>query len=54
MASDRADDEAAAEELEVDAGDLVTDGRGNIHVRGAPGRSITTMAAAQAATRSTT
>jgi len=41
--------EAAAEELEVDATDLVTDGRGNIHVRGAPGRSITTMAAAQAA-----
>jgi CO/xanthine dehydrogenase Mo-binding subunit len=41
--------EAAAEELEVDASDLVTDGRGNIHVRGAPGRSITTMAAAQAA-----
>jgi len=41
--------EAAAEELEVDAGDLVTDGRGNIHVKGAPSRSITTMAAAQAA-----
>ncbi|MCA3361656.1 MAG: xanthine dehydrogenase family protein molybdopterin-binding subunit [Roseomonas sp.] len=41
--------EAAAEELEVDAADLVTDGRGNIHVRGAPGKSITTMAAAQAA-----
>ena len=28
--------EAAAEKLEVDASDLVTDGRGNIHVRGAP------------------
>ncbi|WP_419911707.1 xanthine dehydrogenase family protein molybdopterin-binding subunit [Hoeflea sp.] len=41
--------EAAAEELEVDASDLVTDGKGNIHVRGAPSRSITTMAAAQAA-----
>jgi CO/xanthine dehydrogenase Mo-binding subunit len=41
--------EAAAEELEVDPADLVTDGRGNIHVRGAPGRSITTMAACQAA-----
>jgi CO/xanthine dehydrogenase Mo-binding subunit len=41
--------EAAAEELEVDAGDLVTDGKGNIHVRGAPSRSITTMAASQAA-----
>ena len=41
--------EAAAEELEVDAADLVTDGRGNIHVNGAPSRSITTMAACQAA-----
>lgn len=41
--------EAAAEELEVDPGDLVTDGKGNIHVKGAPSRSITTMAAAQAA-----
>jgi CO/xanthine dehydrogenase Mo-binding subunit len=41
--------EAAAEELEVDAGDLVTDGRGNIHVKGAPSRTITVMAAAQAA-----
>ncbi|MCV6592675.1 MAG: molybdopterin-dependent oxidoreductase [Silicimonas sp.] len=33
--------EAAGEELEVDAADLVTDGRGNIHVKGAPSRSIT-------------
>ena len=33
--------EAAAEELEVDAKDLTTDGRGNIHVKGAPSRSIT-------------
>ncbi len=41
--------EAAAEELEVDATDLVTDGRGNIHVKGATSRSITTMAACQAA-----
>lgn len=41
--------EAAAEELEVNAADLVTDGRGNIHVRGAPQRSITTAAAAGAA-----
>jgi CO/xanthine dehydrogenase Mo-binding subunit len=32
--------EAAAEELEVAAADLETDGRGNIHVRGAPSRSI--------------
>ena len=41
--------EAAAEELEVNADDLVTDGKGNIHVRGAPSRSITTAAAAGAA-----
>ncbi|MCC5954647.1 MAG: xanthine dehydrogenase family protein molybdopterin-binding subunit [Natronohydrobacter sp.] len=41
--------EAAAEELEVDPGDLMTDGKGNIHVRGAPSRTITVMAAAQAA-----
>jgi CO/xanthine dehydrogenase Mo-binding subunit len=41
--------DAAAEELEVDPADLVTDGRGNIHVKGAPSRSITTMAASQAA-----
>ena len=41
--------EAAAEELEVSADDLVTDGRGNIHLRGAPGRSITVKAAANAA-----
>ena len=41
--------EAAAEELEVDAADLVTDGKGNIHVRGAPSRSITTGEAAGAA-----
>ncbi|WP_114376321.1 xanthine dehydrogenase family protein molybdopterin-binding subunit [Elioraea thermophila] len=41
--------EAAAEELEVDAADLVTDGEGNIHVRGTPARTITVMAAAQAA-----
>jgi len=32
--------EAAAEELEVAAEDLVTDGRGNIHVRGAPAKTI--------------
>ena len=30
--------EAAAEELEVNAADLDTDGRGNIHVKGAPHR----------------
>ena len=33
--------EAAAEELEVNASDLETDGAGNIQVKGAPGRSIT-------------
>jgi CO/xanthine dehydrogenase Mo-binding subunit len=33
--------EAAAEELEVNASDLETDGQGNIQVKGAPGRSIT-------------
>ena len=31
--------EAAAEELEVNADDLVTDGTGNIHVKGAPRRN---------------
>ncbi|MCB1365804.1 MAG: xanthine dehydrogenase family protein molybdopterin-binding subunit [Rhodobacteraceae bacterium] len=41
--------EAAAEELEVNATDLDTDGRGNIHVKGAPGRSITVEATAAAA-----
>ena len=30
--------EVAADELEVDAGDLETDGKGNIHVKGAPDR----------------
>jgi CO/xanthine dehydrogenase Mo-binding subunit len=40
--------EAAAEELEVDPGDLETDGRGNIRVRGAPNKSITVKEAAQA------
>jgi CO/xanthine dehydrogenase Mo-binding subunit len=34
--------EAAAEELEVDAADLETDGRGSIQVKGAPHRSIST------------
>src|SRR5579875_4007773 len=40
---------AAAEELEVNAADLETDGRGNIHVRGAPGRAISTRDVAIAA-----
>src|SRR6202789_3333257 len=34
--------EAAAEELQVNVADLETDGRGNIHVKGAPHRSIST------------
>lgn len=41
--------EAAAEELEVNASDLETDGRGNIQVKGAPGRSITVEDTAVAA-----
>lgn len=41
--------EAAAEELEVDASDLETDGRGNIQVKGAPSRSITVEDTAVAA-----
>ncbi|MEM1275022.1 MAG: molybdopterin cofactor-binding domain-containing protein [Pseudomonadota bacterium] len=41
--------EAAADELEVNASDLTTDGRGNIHVKGAPSRSITVEETAQAA-----
>ena len=41
--------EAAAEELEVDAGDLTTDGNGSIHVDGAPSRSISVADASVAA-----
>lgn len=41
--------EAAAEELEVNADDLETDGRGNIHVKGAPSRSISSAVACGAA-----
>lgn len=41
--------EAAAQELEVNADDLVTDGKGNIHVKGAPSKSITTAKACGAA-----
>ena len=41
--------EAAAEELEVDAGDLTTDGKGSIHVDGAPSRSISVADASVAA-----
>jgi CO/xanthine dehydrogenase Mo-binding subunit len=41
--------EVAAEELEVNAGDLEPDGRGNIQVVGAPSRSISVMEVALAA-----
>jgi CO/xanthine dehydrogenase Mo-binding subunit len=41
--------DAAAEELEVNPEDLETDGKGNIHVKGAPSRAITTSAACMAA-----
>ena len=41
--------EAAAEELEVNAADLETDGRGNIHVKGAPSRAISVKDVAVAA-----
>lgn len=41
--------DAAAEELEVNAADLTTDGQGNIHVKGAPSRRITVEETAQAA-----
>ncbi|MEL6522604.1 MAG: molybdopterin cofactor-binding domain-containing protein [Pseudomonadota bacterium] len=41
--------EAAADELEVNAADLDTDGQGNIHVKGAPGRSISIAETAIAA-----
>jgi CO/xanthine dehydrogenase Mo-binding subunit len=41
--------EAAAEKLEVNAADLDTDGAGNIHVRGAPAKSITVTEASLAA-----
>ena len=41
--------QVAAEELEVGAGDLVTDGKGNIHVVGIEGKSISVIATALAA-----
>ena len=41
--------EAAAEELEVNATDLETDGQGNIQVKGAPGRTMTVADTAIAA-----
>ncbi|MGI9401339.1 MAG: xanthine dehydrogenase family protein molybdopterin-binding subunit [Rhizobiaceae bacterium] len=41
--------EAAAEELEVNAADLETDGKGNIQVKGAPSRSIAVADTAVAA-----
>jgi CO/xanthine dehydrogenase Mo-binding subunit len=41
--------EVAADELEVDPGDLETDGQGGIHIKGAPERSISLLEAALAA-----
>ena len=41
--------EVAAEELEADAADLETDGKGNIHVKGAPSLSISIFDTALAA-----
>lgn len=41
--------DAAAEELEVNAADLETDGRGGINVKGAPSRSISVFETSQAA-----
>ena len=41
--------EVAAEELEADASDLETDGKGNIQVKGAPARSMPVFQAALAA-----
>ena len=41
--------QAAADELEVDVNDLDTDGKGNIHVKGAPSKSISVAQTAIAA-----
>jgi CO/xanthine dehydrogenase Mo-binding subunit len=41
--------DVAAEELEVDPADLVTDGKGNIHVKGSPEKSVTVINVALAA-----
>ena len=41
--------EVAADELEVNAGDLETDGKGAIHVKGAPSKSISVIETALAA-----
>ena len=52
MAANEARDvlmEVAAEELEVNASDLDTDGKGAIHVKGAPSRSISVIETALAA-----
>ena len=45
----RRDDGGGGRGVEVDAADLETDGRGNIHVKGAPHRSISTKDVAIAA-----
>jgi CO/xanthine dehydrogenase Mo-binding subunit len=41
--------DVAAEELEVDPADLVTDGKGNIHVKGSPEKSVAVINVALAA-----
>ena len=41
--------EVAAEELEVNATDLETDGKGNIQIKGSPGKSISVLETALAA-----
>jgi CO/xanthine dehydrogenase Mo-binding subunit len=41
--------DVAAEELEVDPADLVTDGKGNIHVNGSPEKSVAVLNVALAA-----
>jgi CO/xanthine dehydrogenase Mo-binding subunit len=41
--------DVAAEELEVDPADLVTDGKGNVHVKGSPEKSVAVINVALAA-----
>jgi len=41
--------DVAAEELEVDPADLVTDGKGNVHVKGSPEKSVAVLNVALAA-----
>jgi CO/xanthine dehydrogenase Mo-binding subunit len=41
--------DVAAEELEVDPADLVTDGKGNVHVKGSPEKAVAVITVALAA-----